>query len=58
MTLLSTSGAKLECFSALEGEMQLKIAKQAYTGEFKELAVKRVRAGQSIGAVAGKTGSD
>jgi transposase len=32
--------------------MQLRIPKQEYTGEFKELAVKRVKAGQSIGAVA------
>ena len=27
------------------GEMQLKIPKQEYTGEFKELTVKRVKAG-------------
>lgn len=32
--------------------MQLKIPKQEYTAEFKELAVKRVNAGQGIGAVA------
>jgi hypothetical protein len=29
----------------LEGETQLKIPKQEYTGEFKELTVKRVKAG-------------
>ena len=31
--------------------MKLKIPKQEYTVEFKELAVKRVKAGQGIGAV-------
>lgn len=36
----------------LEGEEKLKIPKQEYTAEFKGLAVKRVKAGQSIGAVA------
>ncbi len=30
----------------------MKIPKQEYTAEFKELAVKRVKAGQSVGAVA------
>ena len=30
----------------------MKIPKQEYTGEFKELAVKRVKGGQSVGAVA------
>ena len=30
--------------------MKLKIPKQEYTAEFKELAVKRVKAGQGIGA--------
>ena len=30
----------------------MKIPKQEYTIEFKELAVKRVKAGQSVGAVA------
>jgi transposase len=34
----------------------LKIPKQEYTAEFKELAVKRVSAGQSIGAVARELG--
>lgn len=34
----------------------MKILKQAYTAEFKELAVKRVKAGQSIGAVARELG--
>lgn len=29
----------------------MKLSKQAYTAEFKELAVKRVKGGQSIGAV-------
>ena len=29
----------------------MKLSKQAYTAEFKELAVKRVRSGQSISAV-------
>lgn len=33
-----------------------KIPKQEYTAEFKELAVKRVRDGQSIGAVARELG--
>ena len=33
-----------------------KIPKQEYTAEFKELAVKRVKAGQSIGAVARELG--
>ena len=32
--------------------MLKKIPKQEYTAEFKELSVKRVKAGQSIGAVA------
>jgi transposase len=36
--------------------MQLKIPKQEYTAEFKELAVKRVNAGQGIGAVARELG--
>ena len=36
----------------LEGEVKLKIPKQEYTAEFKGLAVKRVKTGQSIGAVA------
>lgn len=36
--------------------MQLKIPKQEYTAEFKELAVKRVGAGQSVGAVARELG--
>ena len=41
----------------LEGEAKLKkIPKQEYTAEFKELAVKRVKAGQSIGAVARELG--
>jgi len=30
----------------------MKIPKQAYTAEFKELAVKRVQGGQTVGAVA------
>ena len=30
----------------------MKIAKQEYTAEFKELAVKRVKGGQSVGAAA------
>ena len=29
----------------------MKLSKQAYTGEFKELAVRRVKSGQSISAV-------
>ena len=33
-----------------------KIPKQEYTAEFKELAVKRVKAGQSVGAVARELG--
>jgi len=36
----------------LEGETKLKIPKQEYTSEFRELAVKRVKAGQSVGTVA------
>ncbi len=34
----------------------MKIPKQEYTAEFKELAVKRVKAGQGIGAVARELG--
>lgn len=34
----------------------MKIPKQEYTAEFKELAVKRVKEGQSIGAVARELG--
>ena len=34
----------------------MKIPKQEYTAEFKELAVKRVHAGQGIGAVARELG--
>jgi transposase len=34
----------------------LKIPKQEYTAEFKELSVKRVSAGQSVGAVARELG--
>lgn len=34
----------------------MKITKQEYTTEFKELAVKRVSAGQSVGAVARELG--
>jgi len=34
----------------------LKIPKQEYTAEFKELAVKRVKAGPSVGAVARELG--
>lgn len=33
-----------------------KIPKQEYTAEFKELSVKRVKAGQSVGAVAKELG--
>jgi transposase len=41
----------------LEGETKLKkIPKQEYTPEFRELAVKRVKAGQSNGAVARELG--
>ena len=41
----------------LEGETKLKkIPKQEYTAEFKELSVKRVKAGQSVGAVARELG--
>jgi transposase len=41
----------------VEGEVKLKkIPKQEYTAEFKELSVKRVTAGQSIGAVARELG--
>jgi transposase len=41
----------------LEGEANLKkIPKQEYTPEFRDLAVKRVKAGQSIGAVARELG--
>lgn len=41
----------------LEGETKLKrIPKQEYTAEFRELAVKRVKAGQSNGAVARELG--
>jgi len=41
----------------LEGEAKLrKIPKQEYTPEFRELSVKRVKAGQSIGAVARELG--
>lgn len=36
--------------------MKLKIPTQEYTGEFKELAAKRVKAGQGIGAVARELG--
>ena len=36
--------------------MKLKIPKQQYTAEFKELVVKRVKAGQGIGAVARELG--
>ena len=36
--------------------MKLKIPKQEYTAEFKGLAVKRVKAGQGIGAVARELG--
>ena len=34
----------------------MKIPKQAYTGEFKELAVKRVKEGQSVGTVCRELG--
>ena len=34
----------------------MKIPKQEYTPEFRELAVKRVKAGQSVGAVARELG--
>lgn len=34
----------------------MKIPKQEYTAEFKELAVKRVRGGQTVGAVARELG--
>ena len=34
----------------------MKIPKQEYTAEFKELAVKRVKAGQAVGAVAKELG--
>jgi len=34
----------------------MKIAKQAYTAEFKELAVKRVKDGQSVGMVCRELG--
>jgi transposase len=40
----------------LEGEEKLKIPKQEYTAEFKELSVKRVKAGQSVGAVSRELG--
>jgi transposase len=41
----------------LGGEAKLKkIPKQEYRAEFRELAVKRVKAGQSIGAVARELG--
>jgi transposase len=41
----------------LEGETKLKkIPKQKYTPEFRELSVKRVKAGQSVGAVARELG--
>lgn len=33
-----------------------KIPKQEYTAEFKELAVKRVKSGQAVGAVAKELG--
>ena len=33
-----------------------KIPKQEYTAEFKELAVKRVKAGQTVGVVAKELG--
>lgn len=36
----------------LEGELMYKIPSQEYTAEFGELAVKRVKSGQGIGAVA------
>jgi transposase len=39
----------------MEGNM-MKIPKQEYTAEFKELAVKRVKDGQSVGAVAKELG--
>jgi transposase len=41
----------------LEGEAKLKkIPKQEYTSEFRELAVKRVKAGQTVGTVAKELG--
>jgi transposase len=41
----------------LEGESELKkIPKQEYTAEFRELAVKRVKSGQTVGAVAKELG--
>jgi len=41
----------------LEGETKLKkIPKQEYTPEFRELSVKRVKAGQSVGVVARELG--
>lgn len=41
----------------LEGAMKLKkMPKQEYTAEFRELAVKRVKVGQSIEAVARELG--
>ena len=33
-----------------------KIPKQEYTAEFKELAVKRIKSGQAVGAVAKELG--
>ena len=41
--------------SLLEGK-KMKIPKQAYTAEFKELAVKRVKEGQSVGTVCKELG--
>lgn len=34
----------------------MKLSKQAYTAEFKELAVRRVKSGQSVGAVVKELG--
>ena len=36
----------------------MKIPKQAYTAEFKELAVKRVKEGLTVGAAAKELGAD
>lgn len=38
------------------GRQKVKIPKQAYTAEFKELAVKRIKDGQNIGVLAKELG--
>ncbi|MBL8401089.1 hypothetical protein [Accumulibacter sp.] len=53
---LNTSSGRSNKIDVTFGRQEIKIPKQAYTAEFKELAVKQLKDGQSVGTVGKELG--